>query len=453
VGIVVAISSTAVVLKQLSDQGELPTMHGRIIIGILLFEDLAAVAFLLLVDAWSGAQQTDAFGVAKHLGIASLAFAAVAFVSRPLFKGMLARVARLRSNDLMLLSSLALALGTAFLTHRFGLSPPIGAFLAGMVIGETDLRHQVEDDVRPFRDLLLGLFFVTIGMEIDLSVLLSQPEVILVWLALFAGKSLIVAGVTSAFGWPLPVAARVGACLAQGSEFGMLLLTRAAMGSGILTSAVGPPALIAISISMGVAPLIVQHNERAGLLFGGRQRRPTPPSDETAVRKESEQLSDHVVLLGCGRVGRLVAAVLEAARIPYLAFEKNFENFQEAKRRGHRIVWADGSRSRLLKAAGLRRARLLVITFDDRHALERILLQVRHENQALLTLVSSSDDREAALIAEAGASVVYPENLAAGLALGDQSLIMLGLSQDEAASVVAALRTELNPDLRGHVGC
>jgi CPA2 family monovalent cation:H+ antiporter-2 len=281
--------------------------------------------------------------------------------------------------------------------------------------------------------------------------MLHQPGAIVIWFTLFAAKSVIVTAVTRLFGWPLPVAARVGACLAQGSEFGLLLLSLA-MGAGILTGTVGQPALMAVAISMGVAPFIVQHNERIGLLVGGGRASRTH-YDEAAVREESEQLSRHVILLGCGRVGRLVAAVLERAQSPYIAFEKNFENFQEAKRRGYNVVCADGARSQLLKAAGLKRARLLVVTFDTRHIVERILVYARHENQELPTLVSAGDDREAGVIAEAGATVVYPENLAAGLELGDQALIMLGLSQDEAAAVVTALRTELNPDLSGHVGC
>jgi CPA2 family monovalent cation:H+ antiporter-2 len=440
----VAMSSTAVVLKQLADQGELTTVHGHIAVGILLFEDLVALLFLILVDIWGAGSQTDALDFVKQLAIATLAFSAVAFVSRPLFSRVVTSVARLHSNEGMLLSILSLALGTAFLTHGVGLSPPIGAFLAGMVIGETDFRHQIEDDIRPFRDLLLGLFFVTVGMEIDLSVITGSPQAILIWLALFAGKGIIITGVVRAFGWPTPVAARTGACLAQGSEFGLLLLTLA-MRVGIVNAAVGQPALAAVAISMGVAPLVIQRNEPISRVFGGREHRASPPGDETVVRNESAELEDHVLLLGCGRVGRLVAAVFEAARFPYLALENDSERFQHARQRGHRIVLADASRARSLDAAGLRRSRLLVITFDHRPALERILHHCRREKPELPTLVSIQDDRDMPRIIEAGASVVYPENLAAGLALGDQALVLLGLSHEEAAEIVKAVRAGLNP--------
>jgi CPA2 family monovalent cation:H+ antiporter-2 len=448
----VAMSSTAVVLKQLADQGEISTEHGRIIMGILLFEDLAALAFLVLVDAWKASGQAAGFRLAAQVATAAIAFGVVGFVSRPILKIALARVARLRSNESMLLNTLALAFGTAFLAHELGISPPIGAFLAGMMIGETDFRHQVEDDIRPFRDALLGLFFVTVGMEIDLAVITGQPVMVLVWLMLLGGKSAIIAGVIRGAGWPWSVAGRAAACMAQGSEFSFLLL-KLAISSGIMTGNAGQPALAAIAVSMGVVPFLIQRNELIGRLMGRRERRPDDSPSHEAVGQESEGLDGHIILLGCGRVGRLVASVLDAARVPYLAIESDFQRFREAQRRGHRILLADGSRARVLRAPGLRNARLLVITFAHRRPLERALHHARHENQNLSALVSVEDDCRIDFAVRAGASVVYPENLAAGLGLGDQALLLFGLSQDEAAQAVASVRLALYPELGECVGC
>lgn len=443
-GGVVAMSSTAVVLKELADIGELSAPHGRLVVGILLFQDLAAMLFVILMDGWRAGAQIGVSGTIRHLAIAVLAFSAVAFVSRPLFRHFLASVARLHSTEPMLLTIMAIALGTAFLSYWLGLSPPIGAFLAGMVIGETDFRYQIEDDIRPFRDLLFGVFFVAVGAEVDAKVMLSQPLAVMIWLALFLGKGIFAAVVVRATGSPRPVAIRAGACLAQGSEFGLLLVTMA-MRAGILSADVGQPVLVALALSMGLAPLIVKANERIGRLLSGRA---FGPRVQAVVGRESADLNHHILLLGCGRVGGTVAAVLDASQIPYLALERNHDNFQRARRQGCRVVLADASRPRLLSAAGLQRARLLVITFDSRRAVHRILYQVRQENPSLATLVSIRDDLEARFFTDMGASVVFPENVAAGLALGDRALMLAGLSEEEAAAIVKRIGAELDVEIR-----
>jgi CPA2 family monovalent cation:H+ antiporter-2 len=436
-------SSTAVVLKQLADQGELSTPHGGLAVGILLFQDLAALPFLVLVDAWAARGEGGARTIMTRLTFALVALAAIGSLALPLFKSLLSWVVRLRSNELMLLGTLAIAFGTAFLTHRLGLSPPIGAFLAGMAIGETDLHHQIEDDIRPFRDVLIGLFFVTVGMEIDVFAVARAPQVALMLLAAFFAKGIFVTGLVRAFRWPTSVAVRTGACLMQGGEFGLLLVT-VAVNQGVLANSVGHACLVATALSMGVAPLIVQKNERLGRLISDS---PAPQHEgEADILHQSHSLENHVILLGCGRIGRLVAPVLEQARVPYIALEKDPDQFQHAKRRGHKVVLADGSRTRLLDAAGLKHARLLVITFDHRRPLERILHHARHANPAVSTLVSARDDLELGSIIRAGATVVYPENLAAGLALANQALVLCGLSQDQASEFIKNTRAALNPE-------
>jgi monovalent cation:H+ antiporter-2, CPA2 family len=360
----VAMSSTAVTLKQLADQGELGSQHGRLATGVLLFQDLAALPFLVVAVAWQGSTEPDLLDILHQLAVAGTALVGAAIVSRPVFRTALSWVAQTKSADLLLLASLLLALGTAFAAHRAGLAAPIGAFLAGLVVGESDFRHQVEDDVRPFRDVLLGLFFVTVGMEIDPSIVAVAPWAVVVWVVAFLpGKVLATLVVAAIMRWPAQAGIRIAVVLAHGGEFGLLLLTQA-MGGGIIQPRLGQPVLVGLVLTMALAPVV----------------------------------------------------------------------------------------RRILEAAGLPRARLLVATFDRRLAVERLLHHARQWNPALPSIVSAADDREMSELATAGASVVFPENLAAGLALAHQVLLFSGFTQDDASRVITTVRAELNPELRGHVG-
>jgi CPA2 family monovalent cation:H+ antiporter-2 len=385
-----------------------------------------------------------------HLAIAALALAAAVFIARPTIRFGLTWVARARSQDLFLLSVLLTAFGTALAVRLAGLAPPIGAFIAGMVIGESDFRHQVEDDIRPFRDALVGLFFVTVGMQLDLSVVFTSPGVVFCWLAVFIlGKAFLAFLVGTIMRWPLPIRVRTALILAHGGEFGLLLLTLA-LTAGSVAQELGQPILMALAITMGIAPLLIQRNGLADCLVGGSAQRMT--AAVAAVTEASAALENHVLLCGCGRVGRLVALTLEAAKIPYVALEFDVTRFRQAKHLGHNVVFGDARRGGILAAAGLGRARLLVITFDRRPAVERILHLARRSNPLMPRIVSAGDAHDVSSLAKAGATVVFPENLAAGLALADQTLLMCGLTQDRAAQIITAIRAELNPELRDQVG-
>jgi len=448
----VAMSSTAIALKQLADQGEIGTQHGRLVLGILLFQDLATIPFLAVVGLWEEGGEPNAPVVLHQLAIAGTALGAATLVSRPVFRSALAWAARARSADLFLLVVLLLALGTAFAAHLAGLSPPIGAFLAGMVIGESDFRHQIEDDVRPFRDVLFGLFFVTVGIEVNPSIVAISPWAVLVWTIVFLpGKALTTALVAAVMRWLAQVGIRVAAILAHGGEFGLLLLTQAT-GTGIIAPDVGQPALVALAVTMGLAPVFIRWNAWLGQLVDWAPRRITMAVEETAIRGESQHLVGHVLLGGCGRVGRPVAVVLKAAKLPYVAIGSDITRLREARRQGHKIVFGDASCRRILEAAGLPRASQLVVTFDRRPAVEQLLHHARQRNPNMSAVVSAADDRDVSALARVGAAVVFPENLAAGLALAGQALLFNGFGQEDAANLITAVRAELNPELRDHVG-
>ena len=446
----VAMSSTAIAAKQLAEQGELSTPHGKRAISILLFQDLATIPLLVLLDSWSTRGSVAPLDLLRHLGLAALALVAAAMISRPVVRALFAGVVKSRSNDLFLLTALMMALGAAYLVHLAGLALPVGAFIAGMVIGESDFRHRVDDDIRPFRDVLVGLFFVTIGMSLDPNLILEHPAAIFAWTAVFLiGKPIVILGVCLLLGRPFADSLRIALILGHGGEFGLLLLTLA-MTSGLMPQATGQPVLIALALTMGVAPLIIQRNAMFARLFDRGRARTT--ADETAIRKVTGDLKGHIVLCGCGRVGRLVATALEAAELPHVLIEYDHGRFKEAQRLGHNVVHGDAGHQRILAAAGIASVKLLIVTFDRRPVVKRILAFAHGQNPSIACIVSTSDDHDVADYVQAGASVVFPENLAAGLSLADQALLFSGLTQEEAGRAVTALRAVLSPELRDRVG-
>jgi CPA2 family monovalent cation:H+ antiporter-2 len=373
-------------------------------------------------------------------------------ISRPVFGRVLAWVARSRSSDLFLLAVLLLALGTAYAADVAGLAAPIGAFLAGVVIAESDFRHQIQDDIRPFRDVLVGLFFVTVGMELAPASAAGSPWAVLAWIMVFVpGKAAVALLSGVLLRWPLQTAVRVAIILSHGGEFGLLLLTQA-IASGVIAPALGQPALLALAITMGLAPLLIQSNGRIARLVLSGFWRPAAEREEGGADPESGNGRGHVLVCGYGRIGRLVVTVLEAANVPCVTLEADLERFRQAKEQGCRVVFGDASRSTVLEAAGLPRATLIVVTFDHRPAVERLLHHARDAHPGLPSLLSTGDDTDVAALSQAGVTAVFPENLAAGLALADQALVLSGLSQERAARVITEVRAQLNPELQGRVG-
>lgn len=203
---------------------------------------------------------------------------------------------------------------------------------------------------------------------------------------------------------------------------------------------------------MALGPVSIQRNAKVAQFFGGVSHRFREVAEEAAIRDEGQGLRNHILLCGCGRVGHLVALVLEAAKVPYIAVESDLVRFRKAKELGHNVVFGDASRKRVLEAAGVSRARMIVVTFDRRHAVERLLHNARQGNPSVSSIVSATDDQDVAALVAMGAGTVFPENFAAGLVLADQVLLSCGFSQDEAAGIVTAVRAELNPELSGRVG-
>jgi CPA2 family monovalent cation:H+ antiporter-2 len=435
-GGVLAMSSTAIVSKMLAERLELQSPHGRRIMGVLLFQDLAVVPLLILIPALAG--QADDLPAALGFALlkTAVALALILVVGQKLIRPWFHVVARQRSSELFMLNVLLFTLGLAYLTERAGLSLALGAFLAGMLISETEYRYQVEDDIKPFRDVLLGLFFVTVGMMLDPGeVIANWAGVLLVVLGLMLGKALLIAWLGHLSGHGGAVGVRTALGLAQGGEFGFVLLALAAQHA-VLEGAAGQVVLAGIVISMLLAPIVI-HNGEAVV------RRVTAEWTGQAVAltdiaAHSFGVEGHVIVCGYGRSGQNLARLLAAEGIAYIALDNDLQRVRAAAAAGESVVFGDAGRREVLSAAGLKRARALVVTFAETPAALRILAHIQTMRPELPVIVRTVDDAELDRLRTAGATEVVPEVLEGSLMLASHALVLLGVPL---ARVLRRLRT------------
>ena len=435
IGGALALSSTAFVLQLLVERGEQVARFGRTAFAILLFQDLAVVPLLAVVPVLAldqpsliGALGLSALKAAIALG---LIIAVGRLVLRPVFR----IVAGTRSPELFVSATLLVILGTGWLTTQGGLSLPLGAFLAGLLLSETEYRHQVEADIRAFRGLLLGLFFITVGLSMDLHVVAERWSLGLLLLAsLLLGKATIIAGLCAAFRLPLADALRIGLLLAQGGEFAFVLF-EAALTHHVLAPATGQMLLATVAASMIVTPLLAE----AGRSLAQRLGRPAA-GDLHALQEDAGSLSAHVVVAGFGRVGQTVAKVLAAADIPYVALDLDPGRVRRCRAAGLPAFFGDASRVDVLAAAGAGRARAAVLTMDQAAAVDRAVAALHQHFPELRIFVRGHDPRHGRELARRGATAVVPEAVEASLQLGGIVLTAVGASGGEAARIIEQLR-------------
>lgn len=443
-GGVVAMSSTALVTKQLGDQSELGQPHGRSALGVLLFQDLAVVPFLVVVSGLAypgGAAIPAALGMALFKG--ALAIGAVLLVGRFALRPALVGVAALRSRELFTLTALAVALGAAWLTASLGLSPALGAFVAGIMLGESPFRHTIEAEIRPFRDVLLALFFVSIGMLLDLSILpTAWPWILLLFAGLVIFKFVLVLALCRLARMPAITGMRTAIVLAHGGEFGFALLTIALDGD-MLPAAYGQAVLGALLLSMAIAPLALRFNGSLARRFV----RTEADSDAQAARPEGESGGD-VLLVGFGRVGQQVARLLDDAGISWHAIDPDPVRVRNARASGAPVHHGDGASIDVLEAAGIHRVRALALTLDDPETALRILHQVSTAVPELPILVRAPDDGRLDELRAAGATEVVPETLEASLMVGSHLLFLLGVPPRDVMDRVRTIRHDRYATLR-----
>jgi monovalent cation:H+ antiporter-2, CPA2 family len=443
-----AMSSTAIVSKLLSDRGELDSAHGRQVIGVLLFQDLAVVPLIVLLPALAQPPGVLGLAVGAALVKAVVALALVVVAGPRLMRAWLGVVARLRSKELFVLNVMLIILLLAFLTGLAGLSLVLGAFLAGMLISETEYRFEVEQDIRPFRDVLLGLFFVTVGMQLDLRLVAAQfPLVLALFAMLVAGKLAFIFALSKVFGTPSGTALRVGLALAQGGEFGFVLLSLAS-GSSLVEGPVLQALSAAMVLSMLIAPMLIGASD-AIVMRVSQSEWMLRSLELHRVAAQSFGVERHVIVLGYGRNGQRLARLLDAENVRYVALDLDPERVREAALAGDNVVFADSARREALVAAGIGRAAAVVVTFADVHASVRVLAHIHALNPAVPVIVRARDEGDIAGLTQAGATEVVPEALESGLMLASHTLVMVGVPLSRVMRRVSQVRDEQYGLLRG----
>jgi len=443
-----AMSSTALLTKMLSERRELDAPHGREVMGVLLFQDLAVIPLLILVPSFSQSPEQMVMTMSVAL-LKALALLALVFVfGKRLLSKWFFLVAQGKSAELFVLNVLFVTLGLAWLTEEFGLSMSLGAFVAGMLISETEFRHQVEEDIKPFRDVLLGLFFVTVGMMLNIPLVFANLLLVLaVLLALLVVKFALVFGLSRLFGSMTGGAMRSGLWLCAGGEFGFVLLTeieRASVAPSLTVQVV----LAAMVLSMLLAPVIVHYSDRLVLRFAANEWL-MRSLQLTRIAASALGTDKHAVICGFGRSGQHLARFMAYEGVTYVALDLDPDRVREAAAAGENVVYGNATKRETLVAAGVGRASVLIISFVDVRAAEQVLRHVRELKPGLPVVVRAIDDKHFEQLQRAGAAEVVPETLEAAMMLASHALIHAGVPINRVLKRIRQTRSARYRTLRG----
>ena len=448
-GSAMAMSSTAIVVKLMAERLELESEHGKRVMGVLLFQDLAVVPLLVLIPALAEPGADMAAALAWALLKATALLALLLTGGRQAMRWWLTLVARRKSEELFILNLLLVTLGLAWVTEHAGLSLALGAFLAGMLIAETEYKHQVETDIRPFHDVLLGLFFITIGMKLDWRPVLDQwALVLLLTLAPVLAKAALVALLARLFSAPAGTALRTGMYLAQAGEFGFVLLTLGADG-GLIAPQWVSPVLASMVLSMLATPFIVMYSNRIVARLSSTDWMMQSVA-LTSIAKKSIANEAHVIICGYGRSGQNLARLLDGERIPYMALDLDPDRVRQAAAAGQSVVFGDAARLRSLMAAGLARASAVVVTYHDTASALKILQVVRSHAPQVPVVVRTVDDTDLDRLKAAGATEVVPEAIEGSLMLASHALALVGVPMRKVIRLTRDARDARYGLLRGY---
>ena len=434
-GFLVALSSTAIVLKSYVERNEIDSPHGRAGVGVLLFQDISIVIMMLMVPVLGGKDAAASVGsVAKTLGGSILALVLIVvaawFIVPQLFKP----IVRLKSPEVLILTAVLITLGMSWLTSHFGLSLALGAFIAGMVLSESDYSHQITADILPFRDVFNSLFFVSIGMLLSVSSLIENFSTVLLWLAfLVIGKFLIVWTVVQLLGFPQRVSAMTALGLAQIGEFSFVL-AKAAQGTELLADGADYQNFLAASIiSMIATPFMIAAAPRVGYLFQSilpdKTEKESVDAEEDIHITSTGGLNNHVIIVGYGLNGRNLARVLRAVMVSYTILDLNAEVVREAKEQGEKINFGDATRREVLHHAHVENANALVLAMSDPHAARRCVKQARELNPNIYIVVRTRYTSEITELLELGADEVIPEEFETSIEIFARVLLRYGVDR------------------------
>nr|WP_236599306.1 cation:proton antiporter [Ramlibacter monticola] len=444
-----AMSSTAIVVKMMSDRLELDSEHGKRVVGVLLFQDLAVVPLLVLIPALGSPPEV----LLREVALASVKGAALITLllagGQRLMRWWLTLVARRKSDELFVLNLLMVTLGLAWLTEMAGLSLALGAFIAGILISETEYKVMVEADIRPFHDVLLGLFFITIGMLLDWRPVAEHWRLVLLLLvAPVLFKLLLVTALARLFGATMGVSLRTGLYLAQAGEFGFVLLALAQQNE-LVPPALLNPVLASMVLSMLATPFIIQWSNRIVMKLVASEWL-MQSLQMTQIARRAINANKHVILCGYGRCGQNLARMLGQEGIPYIALDLDPDRVRQASAAGDSVVFGDASRLQALIAAGLGRASAVVITYLDVPAAMKVLAAARRHAPQVPVIVRTQDDHDLEKLQKAGATEVVPETLEGSLILASHALALAGIPMRRVLRIVQHQRDERYQLLRGY---
>ena len=448
-GSAMAMSSTAILVKLMAERLEIDSEHGKRVLGVLLFQDLAVVPLLVLIPSLgrAGGDLAMALGLALLKATALLALLLVG--GQRVMRWWLTLVARRKSEELFMLNLLLVTLGLAWLTEHAGLSLALGAFVAGMLVAETEYKHQVETDIRPFHDVLLGLFFITIGMKLDWRPVLDQWLLVLLLTTLpVLAKFAIVAALARLFRAQPGTALRTGLYLAQAGEFGFVLLTLGA-DHGLVAPQWMSPVLASMVLSMLATPFIVMWSDRIVMRVSASDWL-MQSVQLTTIAKKSIRTEKHVIICGYGRSGQNLARMLETQSIPYMALDLDPDRVRQAAAAGQSVVFGDAARLQSLMAAGLARANAVVISYPNTASALKILKLVREHAPSVPVIVRTIDDADLETLRAAGATEVVPEAIEGSLMLASHALALVGVPMRKVIRLTRDARDARYRLLRGY---
>ncbi|MEO5797135.1 MAG: monovalent cation:proton antiporter-2 (CPA2) family protein [Rhodoferax sp.] len=444
-----AMSSTAIVVKLMAERLEMESEHGKRVMGVLLFQDLAVVPLLVLIPALGSSPEQ----LLTSLALASLKAAALITVllvgGQRVMRWWLTIVARRKSEELFVLNLLLITLGLAWLTELAGLSLALGAFIAGMLISETEYKHQVETDIRPFHDVLLGLFFITIGMLLDWRLVLEHWPLVLLLVSLpVLFKLAMVTALARLLGGTMGVSLRTGLYLAQAGEFGFVLLTLA-QENRLVPASLLNPILASMVLSMLATPFIIMYSNRIVMKLVASDWLQQSLQMTTIARK-SINTSKHVIICGYGRCGQNLARLLEGEGIPYMALDLDPDRVRQAAAAGDSVVFGDAARLQALMAAGLSRASALVVTYVEVQGALKVLDHATTHAPQVPVIIRTRDDHDLERLRAAGAAEVVPEAIEGSLMLASHALALVGVPMRRVIRVVQNQRDARYSMLRGY---
>jgi CPA2 family monovalent cation:H+ antiporter-2 len=443
-----AMSSTAIVVKLMSERLEMETEHGKRVMGVLLFQDLAVVPLLVLIPALGASAEAMVDTMALAM-LKAIALVSVLLVGGPkVMRWWLTLVARRKSEELFVLNLLLVTLGLAWMTEMAGLSLALGAFIAGMLISETQFKQQVETDIRPFHDVLLGLFFISIGMMLDWRLVLERWPLVLLLLTLpVLYKALLVTFLTRVLGASMGTALRTGLYLAQAGEFGFVLLTLA-QGNRLIPPELLNPTLAAMVLSMLATPFIVMRSGDIVMRLVSNEWL-MESVQMTSIAKRSMKTSKHVIICGYGRCGQNLARMLDQEHIPYMALDLDPDRVRQAAAAGDSVVFGDAARLQALMAAGLARASAVVVTYLETPSAMKVLAHIHEHAPQVPVIVRTQDDHDLEALQAAGATEVVPEAIEGSLMLASHALALVGVPMRRVIRIVQDQRDARYNLLRG----